>query len=248
MDDSRIVIITGGTSGIGLETVIRFATHGIRVFTCSRHPFNFHDILDSGVANQIEHLVVDVGNTDQLTDWVRSIGKRFGRIDVLVNNAAAVVSKPIGEFKESELRESLEVNLLGLMQATQTALPFMLAQKTSTPDNEDNVSDPVIINISSLAAVDPFPGFSVYGACKAFVELFTQAIQNELKEKGIKCFTIRAGAVDTPLLRRVLPGFPSSETLNPRQVADLIYQIANRTEQFPVGSPIEITQQTKSRK
>ena len=67
-----------------------------------------------------------------------------------------------------------------------------------------------IVNISSMAAVDPFPGFSVYGATKAWVELFTKAIAEEGRADGILAFSLRLGAVETPMLRGLFPDFPKA--------------------------------------
>ena len=73
-----------------------------------------------------------------------------------------------------------------------------------------------IVNISSLAAVDPFPGFSLYGASKAWVELFTRATADEGRGIGIRAFAVRLGAVDTPLLRGLFPEFPARKRAVPR--------------------------------
>ena len=223
------VVITGGTSGIGLEAVKRFCAKGYQVFTCARRDFDFSRILNEVDLARLEFTKLDVADTPQLVEWLNSIGIRTS-IDVLINNAAAVYKKPIQEFSSVEFQNSLAVNLLAVLEGLKAALDYF------SPDRGG-----VVINVSSMAAVDPFEGFAVYGACKAFLELFTQATATELRPRNIRCYAIRAGTVETPLLRRVLPDFPDSEALDPKYVAELMFQLANGKSRFKNGSSIEIS-------
>ena len=232
METSRVALVTGGTSGIGLETVRQFAAKGFEVYACSRSPFD-RTALDEKLAVNIHHDVIDVGQPDQLIGWINSIGKSKGQIDVLVNNAAFVVKKSIEEFLPNDFVQSLQVNLLAVLESTKAALPYL-----------ESTNCGVIINLSSMAAIDPFPGFSVYGACKAFIEVFTRAIATELLGRQVRCYSIRAGAVETPLLRSVLPEFPKEETLRPGQIAELIVRLAADTSSHKSGEPIELTAET----
>ena len=83
----------------------------------------------------------------------------------------------------------------------------------------------VIINMSSMAAVDPFPGFAVYGASKAWVNLFSQATASEGKPHGIRVFSVAPGAVETGLMRASFPDFPADKTLAPDEVAAVILSL-----------------------
>ena len=98
----------------------------------------------------------------------------------------------------------------------------------------------VIVNVSSLAAADPFPGFSVYGGCKAWVETFTRAIAAEGREFGLRAFSVRPGAVETPMLRGVFPDFPRDQTLAPEDVAELIFSLTLPGLQYSSGEAIVI--------
>jgi NAD(P)-dependent dehydrogenase (short-subunit alcohol dehydrogenase family) len=152
---------------------------------------------------------VDVGVAQDAQQFVADVAAHYGRVDVLVNNAGLAPLAPLAELSMETLDHALDVNVRATFVATQAVWPIMSRQKHGT-----------ILNISSLAAVDPFPGFSVYGACKAWVDLFTKAIAAEGRTLGICVFALRLGAVDTPLLRSLFPDFPTEQTLTPAEVAD----------------------------
>lgn len=232
MSDSRIVVVTGGSSGIGLETVRRLANRGDQVHTCSRTEFSDSWFAAGDRISNVHHQVLDVTRVADLTDWIQRIGSEAGRIDALVNNAAAVYRKPLEEFQDLEIRSALDVNLMAMLKGTQAALPFLRRGES-----------PSLICLSSMAAVDPFEGFSIYGACKAFSELFIKALANEWRDQGISCFSIRAGAVETPLLRRVLPEFPADQAIAPADIAKLIERLVHQPDSFESGSAIEITRE-----
>lgn len=232
----RVIVVTGGTSGIGLATVRRFSDLGDTVHCCSRHEFDAASVLGEQAALNVFHQKVDVGSGHELSGWIRSVGNRHGRIDVLVNNAAIAIRKPVEQFTLAEFQTALNVNILSAMLATQAALPFMAIGNDAIGERRVNRT---IINISSLAAVDPFPGFSVYGGCKAFLETFTRALATEVDSRGIRCYALRIGAVSTPMLRSVLPDFPADQAMNPDQIADLIQGLVECRLLFDSGSAIE---------
>ena len=104
-----------------------------------------------------------------------------------------------------------------------------------------------IVNVSSLSAIDPFPGFSLYGASKAWVDLLTEALATEGKECGIRVCSVRPGAVETPLLRGLFPDFPSDQCVSPDAVAEIILGCVASPEKFPSGGHFEVTTQPETR-
>lgn len=228
---SRIVLITGGTSGIGLATVRRFLESGDQVVTCARNPFDpesklIHD-------GKLDFQSVDLSQRDSGRNWVSRAIDRWGRVDILINNAASVPMKPINEFKTEEFEMALKVNLQAAFETTQAAFQNWKQEKRGG----------VLVNLSSMAAVDPFEGFSVYGACKAWIELFTKSAADEGREHGIFCCSIRAGAVETPLLRRVLPSFPAEDALTSEFVAERIWEIASNPDWDQHGMAIPVVKE-----
>ncbi len=227
-----MVLVTGGTSGIGLETVKLFASRGFQVQTCARNRFNFTQVTDSASVRNISCSYFDIGETQKLSQWIEQIGKQFGKIDLLVNNAAAVIRKPLLEMTSPEIQHCLNVNLAAVVESSKSALPFF-----------DSQAGAMIINLSSMAAIDPFAGFSVYGACKAFIELFTKSLAGEIANRNVRCYSIRAGTVATPLLRRVLPSIPDSDCLPASTIARLILELHEKPTAYPSGDAIEITRE-----
>ena len=101
-----------------------------------------------------------------------------------------------------------------------------------------------IINISSLSAIDPFPGFSLYGASKSWLDLMTLALAAEGKESNIRVCSIRPGAVETPMLRGLFPDFPSEQCVQPADIAEVIWGCVNDPATYPSGQAFPVTNQT----
>ena len=153
--------------------------------------------------------------------------QRFGRVDVLVNNAGVAPLAPVDEFDPAEFERVCQVNMAAVFHTTQAVWPVMKAQGGG-----------LIANISSLASVDPFPGFGVYGASKAWVNLFSQATAAEGKAVGIRVFAIAPGAVETQMMRSIFPDFPKDQTLNPDDVAAVIVSVSDESMTYCTGQTI----------
>jgi NAD(P)-dependent dehydrogenase (short-subunit alcohol dehydrogenase family) len=224
--------ITGASSGIGLATAKLFARLGYRVAICGRDPKRLADAAEdvrnqnAGAADVLD-IVSDVGDQAQAQRFIRRTSETYGRLDVLVNNAGFAPKAPIAEFPHDDLRSAIDINVAAVFATTQAVWPIMQHQGGGT-----------IVNISSLSAIDPFPGFGVYGACKAWVDLFTKAMGAEGRDAGIRTFALRLGAVETPMLRSLFPEFPVDQTLAPAEVAQVISQIVTEPFRFASGEAI----------
>ncbi len=228
-----VCVITGGSSGIGLATARYFAARGHGVAFCGRHPqrveFAQAEVAAAaGSPARVLSLVMDIRSTSGCRELVTEAHRHFGRVDILINNAGVATLAPISDLTDEMLSEVADTNQRAVFATTRSVWPIMRAQSGGT-----------IVNISSLAAVDPFPGFSLYGASKAWVELFTKATADEGRGIGIRAFAVRLGAVDTPLLRGLFPDFPSADTLSAEDVAEFIYFLtAQPALRFASGSAI----------
>ncbi len=189
------VLITGGTSGIGLTIAREFAKSGATVIIIGRDKSKLKTA--QGEISKLSTCVsfaVDVSKKEAITKVVKLVVKKFKKIDILVNCAG--VYGPIGEFHTNDLnswQEALSINLLGTVFTSQSVLPFMLKQKKGK-----------IINLSGGGAVKPFPNFSAYAVSKAAVVRFTESLAYEYKEYNIQINAIAPGAVNTSFLERVL--------------------------------------------
>jgi len=133
------------------------------------------------------------------SDSTKSL-EHFGRIDVLVNNAGVAPLSPFGAITEESFEQLININVRSGFYLTQLAWNTMVKQGGGT-----------IVNISSLSAVDPFVGFSTYGASKAWLDLLTHSLAQEGKDLNIRVCSVRPGAVETPLLRGLFPDFPAEQ-------------------------------------
>ena len=98
-----------------------------------------------------------------------------------------------------------------------------------------------IVNISSMAAIDPFPGFSIYGASKAWIELFSKAIASEGADHSIRVCCVRPGAVETDLLRGLFPDFPADQCVSPEEIASKVWACVNDVERHASGEAFTVS-------
>ncbi len=224
-----VCVVTGGSAGIGLAVALRFARHGYRIVTCGRDP----DRLEAAraaiaaVAPALAALTLDVGQPGEATRLIGEAVARFGRVDVLVNNAGHAPLAPLEGLTATEFERAVAVNIAAVFHATQAVWPAMRRQGAG-----------VIVNISSLASIDPFAGFSVYGACKAWVNLFTKAIADEGRPLGIRVYAVAPGAVETPLLRSLFADFPAAQTLAPDEVAAVVAAVCEEPMRHVSGQTL----------
>lgn len=250
--ESPVCLITGGSSGIGLATAELFAGQGFRVAICGRRA----EVLEQAAAKivnlcgdraRVFTQVADLAEVDQTLAMGQAVVKHWGRIDVLVNNAAAAPLAPFDQISAEDFEQTLNLNLRGLFYLTQLAWKQMKQQNADLKSAKDQSSEqpfqPVIVNISSLSAVDPFPGFSIYGASKAWLDLLTQALGVEGQEFGIRIYSVRPGAVETPLLRGLFPDFPPDQCASPQQVAQLVWDCVRNPDKYTSGSALNVNSQ-----
>ncbi len=189
--DQRVVIISGAARGIGAACMRTFAEHGCAVIGL--------DILQGGQAvaealvtegHAAFFMVCDVSNETQVAECVRQVGERFGRVDVLVNNAGIVLVKPFDQITWEEFCHTTEVNLGGHFLLCKYVLPFMKRQKSG-----------VIINMGSVSGHVGQTDHVMYGATKGAIIAMTRALAWELAPYNIRVNSISPGSVDTAMLR-----------------------------------------------
>jgi NAD(P)-dependent dehydrogenase (short-subunit alcohol dehydrogenase family) len=158
---------------------------------------------------------LDVCESDDLDAMIQSIAEEFGRIDVLVNNAGVAPHCSVDELDPSLFEMTMAVNCEAVYRACRAVWDVMVQQH-----------DGVIVNISSMSSADPFPGFTLYGASKAWVNAWSKGLADEGRPHGVRVFAVAPGAVETKLLRGVFPQFPADQALAPSDVADVVFALA----------------------
>jgi NAD(P)-dependent dehydrogenase (short-subunit alcohol dehydrogenase family) len=226
---TKTCVITGASRGIGLATALRFARLGCRIVAAARNAERLGQaaVQIRAAGGECEPVVVDVSIPEEAERLIQRTVERFGRVDVLVNNAGFAVLKPVDQTELAELERSLAVNVRAVFCTTRAAWAVMKRQGGG-----------VIVNVSSAASVDPFSGFSVYGACKAWVNLFTQATADEGRKLGIRVLAIAPGAVETEMLRSLFPDLPADQTLDPAIVAAVIEALCDERLAYAAGQTI----------
>ena len=234
---TSVALITGGTSGVGLATAQRFVAGGFDVAICGRTPDRLETAkkkILSGVQNrECLTVVADFSITGQAVSFAEHAISEFGHADVLVNAAAAAPMGPFESISVEQFEETINVNLRSLFYLTQTVWRSMKEQRRG-----------VVVNISSMAAVSPFTGFSAYGASKAWLDLLTKALADEGRVHGLRAYSIRPGTIETPMLRGLFPDYPDDQTLSPESVAELVWQLTQSPWQFSSGEAISISRQS----
>ena len=173
----KIVILTGGTSGIGLETAKCLSSAGCTVYEFSRRETNLPGI---------HHMRVDVADAAQVSDAVEQVFAAEGRIDVLINNAGFGISGAFEFTEEADARKLMDVNLFGMNNTIRAVLPHMRAAGCGR-----------IINLSSVAGPLPIPFQAWYSISKAAVNALTMSLANEVKPYGISVCSVMPGDIKT---------------------------------------------------
>ncbi|MEP2117121.1 MAG: oxidoreductase [Bauldia litoralis] len=182
MNESKVILVTGASSGIGLAAALKLVEAGHTVYGAARRTGPMASIAAAGG----HALSLDVADEASMTAAVDEILAREGRIDVLVNNAGYAVYGAVEDVPIDDARRQFEVNLFGLARMTQLVLPGMRAQKSGT-----------IINISSMGAVIYTPLGAWYHATKHAVEGFSDCLRLETAPFGIDVVIVAPGAIDT---------------------------------------------------
>ncbi len=204
-----VSIVTGASRGIGRAIALALAGAGHRVFACARSRPIF-DEGSAGVATgvgRVEGITCDLAERGAGVRLVEEVMARAGRIDVLVNNAGIAPAQAMTAATPAVLDAVYALNMRAVHEATWRAWEALTASRG------------VVLNVSSLAARDPFPGFQLYGASKAWLELYTRALADEGRAAGIRAYALTLGAVETALLRGLFPDFPAEAALATDAVA-----------------------------
>jgi NADP-dependent 3-hydroxy acid dehydrogenase YdfG len=186
----RVALVSGASSGFGEATALKLAADGARVAIAARREDRLQDLAERirGAGGEAEVIVADFGREEEAQAAVRRTEERFGRLDILINNAGVMYLEPVAEADLGRWRRMIEVNVLGLIAATQAALPGMIARR-----------DGHIVNISSTSGRIGSPNGAGYSATKFGVVGFTEALRKEVYRDNIRVTVIEPGAAETEL-------------------------------------------------
>lgn len=186
----KVVVITGASSGNGAATAKRLSAAGATVVLGARRVDRLNALSDELTRRGGRALAIqtDVTSADQVKSLVDAAVDRFGRIDVLINNAGLMPHSPLERLKIEDWNRTIDVNIKGVLYGIAAALPHMKRQKGGQ-----------IINVSSIAGHKVRPGSAVYAATKTAVLVISEGLRMEVKPYGIRTTVISPGALVTEL-------------------------------------------------
>lgn len=224
---SKVVLITGGSSGIGKSVGEFLVTKGFKVYGTSRNPDNYPE-------SKFPIVALDVTKPETISKCIFEILTLESKIDVLLNNAGAGITGPIEEIPDIEMKRNFETNFFGPINVIKAVLPIMRKQNSG-----------LIINVTSIAGYMGLPYRGIYSASKGALEIITEAFRMELKEFNINMTNVAPGDFATNIAAGryhapVLENSPYKETYgkslstidehvdsgsDPKQMAEAIYKI-----------------------
>ena len=191
MGNQKIAVVTGSSSGIGLETAIHLAKNGFKTYATMRNTNKSDEIKQRSQSENlpIEILQLDVTDEESVKNAVKIIVEKEGRIDVLVNNAGYALMGSVEDTSSEELKDQFDTNVFGVYRTTKAVLPTMRKQKNGR-----------IITIGSIAGFMGMPIASAYVASKFAIEGFTESLRHEVSPFGIQACVIEPGVIKTHIM------------------------------------------------
>lgn len=199
--NNRVALVTGASSGFGEATALALAEAGARIAVCARRRDRL-EALAARIGGDVLVVEADLSSEADAVRAVRETEAHFGRLDILINNAGVMYLGPIDSADLGKWRHMFDLNVMGLMAATQAALPGMRARK-----------DGHVVNVSSTAGRISNAGAGGYSGTKFAVNAFSEALRKEAYADNIRVTVIEPGAAATEL-RDHIPDPETQQRLN----------------------------------
>ena len=230
------IIVTGASRGIGFELVKQYAELGHEVLAISRNATKLKQLKEECFhlnPNALVHTVdFDLTTDDFKTTLIPSICSHFDQVDILINNAGALVNKPFLEINENDMEHVYNVNVFSVFKIIQGLLPYL--------SDEAHV-----LNISSVGGLQgsvKFPGLSAYSSSKAALIALTECLAEEYKSTKWSFNCLALGAVQTEMLEEAFPGYKSSTSA--KEMANYIRQFSIEGSRLFKGKILNVSKST----
>ena len=240
MEDRKTVLVTGASRGIGKEVALKYAENGYDViinYVSDKTDVKALENENKEKGAECLILKADVSNQDEVQKLVDGAIAKFGKIDVLVNNAGITKDNLLMRMSEEEFDKVLEINLKGTFLVTKAVTKYMMKKRTGS-----------IINLSSVVGVAGNAGQCNYSASKAGIIGFTKSIAKELASRNIRANAVAPGFIETDMTS-VLPDnvkeaihnqIPLKRMGSAKEVAELIYFLGSEKSSYITGQVINI--------
>jgi short-subunit dehydrogenase len=222
------IIITGTSRGIGYELALQFAKSGHQVLAISRK------IPQELITNSnITCLALDISDKKQFKQIENFIKVSWqNKVDILINNAGLLISKPFEQLSFSDFEDVYKVNVFAVAELTRICIPFL--QKGSH-----------VVTISSMGGIQgssKFAGLAAYSSSKGAVITLSELLAEEFKERGISFNVLALGAVNTEMLQEAFPGY--EVPLSAKEMADYIFNFALTGNKYYNGKVLQVSSST----
>ncbi len=240
MNENRVALITGATRGIGKEIALELAENGFDIAVNYRSEHNGMDDLKKEIEKngvRCEFVKADVANFEECESMVKETIEKFGKIDILINNAGITKDGLIMRMKKEDFEAVLDVNLTGTFNVTRNVIPYMLKQKSGR-----------IINLSSVVGIVGNAGQTNYSASKAGIIGFTKSLAKEVASRNILVNAIAPGFIDTDMTNvlsdvvkeGINAQIPLKRMGTPREVARIVKFLSSEDSSYVTGQVINV--------
>ncbi len=237
--DGRVVLVTGAAQGIGKSTALKFASEGAKLVLCDVRLESLNEISEQLKAQNVEFLsyAVNVVDRTQIQDMVTDVVSKWGKIDVLINNAGITADSQMLKMPEEDFDKVIAVNLKGVYNCTQIVAPVMVQNGSG-----------VILNATSVVGLYGNFGQTNYAATKWGVIGMTKTWAKELGKKGIRVAAVAPGFIGTPMVQKmpekVIEMMKAKSPLNrlgtPEDVANAYAFLASDDASFITGTVLSV--------
>lgn len=233
--DGLVAVVTGGASGIGAAIAARLADAGAAVAVLDLDP--------AGAEQRFGRYAADVSDRASVERAIAAVGERFGRIDIVVNNAGIGAQGDVAANDDAEWARVLSVNVTGIARVTAAALPWLRRSPSAA-----------VCNTASIASGTGLPRRALYSASKGAVLALTRAMAADHLHEGIRVNAVSPGTADTPWVTRLLEGSPDSDVeraalaarqphgrlVSPEEVAEAVAYLVGPSASSTTGTCLEV--------
>ena len=238
----KVAIVTGSTSGIGVGIAKAFAAEGAKVVICGRRETKGQAVVDSIVAagGEASYHFMDITKVESIDELLKDTAEKYGKIDILVNNAANVALKDgrVDELTLDMWDAIFQSDVRGTFYATRQVIPYMKENKGGS-----------IINIGSMASCGGDLGSTAYACAKAGVDMLTKSTALQYGKAGIRCNCVRPGLIVTPENEAHVPQVLKDIFLNnimvdrygaPQDIANMCLYLASDESEYFTGQVVTV--------